>query len=208
MIPNLKKSQQRAIQYWFMDGLAELSGGLICLLLAIIFFIQHRLPVTPLSYKALFLIPFIIAFGIRWIMQRVKEHSTYLRTGKVTPKSGWENQGAMAIAISFTVLLLGLMFFQILQAPKSIDWMPGIGGLIFAFIFAWTGYQTALLRLYFLSLFCLLTGVGLAIVGLGGLLGATLLCILTSLILFVFGSVTRWTYLHQNPLLPEENDGH
>jgi len=208
MIANLKKSQQRAVQYWFMDGLAELSGGFICLFLAITFFIQHRLPVTPISYLAFFLIPFIIAFGIRWVIQRAKEHSTYLRTGKVTPKGGWENRGAMAVAISFTVLLLGLMFFLILQAPKPVDWMPGIGGLIFAFIFAWTGYQTALTRLYFLSLFCLVIGILLAIVGLGGFIGASLLCILTSLILFVSGSVTRWTYLHQNPLLPEENDEH
>jgi len=190
-----------------MDGLAELSGGFFCLLLAIIFFIQHRLPVTRLSYLALFLITFTIAFGIRWIMQRAKEHSTYLRTGKVTPKGGWENRGAMVIAIGFTVLLLVLMVSLTLQAPQSVDWTPGIGGLIFAFIFAWTGYQTALIRLYFLGLFCLLIGVGLAIVGLGGLLGATFLCILTSLILFVFGSVARWTYLHQNPLLPEEFDG-
>jgi hypothetical protein len=206
MITNLKKSQRRAIQYWFIDGLAELSGGFTCLLLAIIFFIQNKLPVTPLIYLALFLITFIVAFGIRWIIQRAKEHSTYLRTGKVTPKSGWENRGALAIAIGFTVLLIVLMAFLTLQARKSVDWTPGIGGLIFAFIFAWTGYQTALIRLYFLSLFCLLTGVLLVFVGPGGFPGAAFLCILTSLVLFVFGGVTRWTYLHQHPQLPEELD--
>jgi len=59
---------------------------------------------------------------------------------------------------------------------------------------------------FLIPLFCFLTGVLLAIVGPGGFPGAAFLCILISLVLFVFGGVTRWTYLHQNPHLPEEFD--
>jgi hypothetical protein len=43
MEKNIKATQRRAVQYWFADGLAELIGGVMCLLLAIYFIIQQIL---------------------------------------------------------------------------------------------------------------------------------------------------------------------
>jgi hypothetical protein len=203
----LKKSGQRAVQYWFVDGLAELSGGMICLLLAGLFYLLTRLPWTPLTNLVFFLVAFGGAYGIRWVVLRIKERSTFPRTGYVAPKSAREDRVGLAAAIVFTALLMVLMLFLVMQGPHSVVWTPAIGGLILGFIFGWAGYQTGLWRLNYLAAFCLVAGFGLSISSFGDLAGAAVLMVLTSLALFVFGGLTRWTYLHQNPVLPGETNG-
>jgi hypothetical protein len=208
MNENLNKSQQRALQYWFIDGLAELSGGVICLLLAIAFFLWGIVPQSPLTDLIFFLILFGGGYLIRRVVLRLKERTTYPRTGYVAYKRGKQNKVAFYIAIGFTILLLALQVLLVLNGQQSLMWIPAIGGLIFAFIFSWTGYQTAMPRFYFLAVFCLLVGFGLAISGIGNMFGAALLSALTGLILIAFGGLDRWNYTHQKLHPTGETDEH
>jgi hypothetical protein len=207
MNDKLNQSEQRAIQYWFVDGLAELSGGVICLLLAGLFILLSLVPWTPLTNLIFFLAAFGSAYAVRLVMLRIKEHSTYPRTGYVAPKSTREDRSGQAVAIIFTILLLVLMIYLIMNGAQSVQWMPAIGGLILSFIFGWAGHQTGLWRLYFLATFCLLAGFGLSIAGFGDLTGSAVLLALTSLMLFAFGSLSRWSYLHHTPVFPGESNG-
>jgi len=203
----LKKSGQRAIQYWFADGLAELSGGLICLLLAGLFYLLTLVPWSPLTNLAFFSIAFGGGYAIRRVFLRIKERSTYLRTGYVAPKSPREDKVGLAVAILFTALLMTLMLILLINGPQSLVWTTAIGGLILGFIFGWAGYQTGLWRLDFLAAFCLAAGFGLSISGFGDPGGVAVLMVLASLVLFAFGGLTRWTYLHHNPPLPGGTSG-
>jgi hypothetical protein len=208
MNTRLNQSGQRAIQYWFVDGLAYLSGGVICLLLACLNYFFSKVPWTILTNLIFFLVIFGGAYGLRRIMLRVKERSTYPRTGYVAPKTLREDKVGLAIAITFTILLLALMLINlIVNGAQSMKWMPAIGGLILGFIFGWAGYQTGLWRLYFLAAFDLLAGFGLSIIGISDFTGAALLMLLTSLVLFTFGGLTRWNYLHHTLTLPGEANG-
>jgi hypothetical protein len=202
MIKNLTTAQQRAIQYWFVDGLAELSAGLVCLVLAVLFLKWQVIFKTRWSLFVFFIAAFAFSFGLRLVIQRIKEHTTYLRTGYVAPLSGLENKRAVVIAIAFTILLLVVNFYLALQGQKDLLWTSGVAGLIFAFIFAWTGYLTALRRFYYLALFSLLVGVGLAFLKIGYLTGAAILFGLIGFILLIFGFRARWAYTHQNSPLP------
>jgi hypothetical protein len=208
METNLKALQKRAVQYWFVDGLAELCGGAICLLLAIYFAIQQILPASQGSFALIFLIVFVAAFGIRKLMLSIRERSTYPRTGFIEPKKGWEDRRFFGITVGFTVLLLGFMLFTILRGVQTLVWMPLICGGIFAFIYVLTGFQTKLMRFYFLAGFCLLLGVFLALSGLGDLWGTALLSLGTSLVLLAYGLVTRLTYLRQTKGIAEQTDEH
>jgi hypothetical protein len=204
---NLKASGQRAVQYWFVDGLAELSGGVVCMLLAIYFSLQQILPSSQGFFALIFLFVFVAAFGVRKLMLWYRERSTYPRTGFVEPKKGWEDRRLLGIEIGLTMLLLGFMLYTILRGIQTLMWMPALGGIIFAFIFGLAGYRTKLVRFYFLAGFCLLLGVFLAFSGLGDLWGAALLSLVTSIVLFAFGFVTRSAYLRQNrEILEQDNE--
>jgi hypothetical protein len=204
MEKNLEASQQRALQYWFADGLAELTGGIICLVLVIYFCIQQILPTSQGSFALLFLIVFVAAFGIRKLMIRYRERNTYPRTGFVEPMKGWEDRRLLYSVIGFTILLMGFMFVTILRGIQTMVWMPALSGIIFAFIFALAGYRTKLVRFYFLVGFCFVLGVILSLSGLGDLWGAALLSLCTALVLFAFGIITRISYLHQSTMITEQ----
>ncbi len=196
MDKDIKASQVRAVQYFFADGLAELSGSAICILLAVYFFILEILPVSQGGFAIFFLLVFMAAFGIRKLMFWYRERNTYPRTGFVEPKKR-EDRRLLGIEIGFTVILLGFLLYIILQGIQNIAWIPALCGVIFAFIFALAGYRTKLVRFYFLVVFCLLLGVVLALSGIDDFWGAAILCFITGLVLLSFGIVTRATYLHQ-----------
>jgi len=206
MEKNLKATQRRAVQYYFVDGLAELSGGLIGVLLAIYFIVMQILPSSQVSFPIIFLVLFVAAFGIRKLMFWYRERSTYPRTGFVEPKQGLQDPTLLIVAGGFTILLLGFMVFTIIRGIQTIRWMSIIAGAVLGFIFSLTGYRTRLARFYFLATFCLLLGVVLAFSGVGDFWGTALLCFGASLVLFAFGIVTRRNYLSQTQLTVEGTD--
>jgi hypothetical protein len=206
MDKNLKDSQRRAVQYMFVDGLAELSGGLICLLLAIYFCVQQILQASQGYFALIFLMVFVVAFGIRKLMLWYRQRSTYPRTGFVELKQGRQDHGLLVTAIVFTLLLMGFMLYTIIRGVQSILWMPALGGVVFAFIFALAGFRSTLVRFYFLGVFCLLMGVILSLSGLGDLLGTAVLSLLTGLVMFAFGAITRVAYLRQTKLTVGQAD--
>ncbi len=206
MDKNMQDSERRAVQYMFVDGLAELGGGLICLLLAIFFGVQQILQASQGSFALIFLIVFVAAFGIRKLMLWYRQRSTYPRTGFVELKQGRQDHGLLVTAIVFTLLLMGFMLYTIIRGVQTMVWMPALGGLVFAFIFALAGYRTKLVRFYFLGVFCLLLGVILSLSGLGDLLGSAVLSLLTGLVMFVFGVITRAAYLRQTNVTAEQAD--
>ena len=205
MDKDIKALQLRSVQYFFSDGLAELSGAAICMLLSIYFLILQVVPASQGGFAIFFLLVFVAAFGIRKLMFWYRERSTYPRTGFVEPKKR-QDRRLLGIEICFTVLLLGFMLYTILRGTQTMAWMPAISGIVFAFIFALMGSRTKLVRFYFLAGFCLVLGFLLALTGLGNLWGAALLSFITGLVLLSFGIVTRATYLHQPVVSMEQAD--
>jgi hypothetical protein len=205
MDDKLKATEQKARQYWFADGLAELSGAALCVLLAIYFAIQKILPQG--SFAILFLLVFVAGFGIRKLMYWIRQRSTYQRTGYVEYRKGLQNRSLLGVTIGFSVLLLGFMLYTMLQGIQTLAWLPIIGGTIFAFIFFLAAYRTKLTRIYYLAGFSLLLGIVAAWSGLSDFLGVALLSLVIGLVLLAFGILTRLTYLRQSGLKMEQDDG-
>lgn len=192
---NLNASQKHAVQYWFIDGLAELSCGVIAILLALFFIILQLSPLAQATFPVIYLLIFVAAFGIRKLMMWLRQRTTYIKTGYIELRKGWEEGWLLGLAIAFTVLLLGFMAYITLRGIQIVMWMPAIGGVILALIFFLAGYRTKLVRFIYLAIFCLLLGFDLAISGVGDYLGTAVLCLITSLVLLAFGSITRVLYL-------------
>jgi heme/copper-type cytochrome/quinol oxidase subunit 1 len=109
MTDDLKEPQLRTLQYWTVDGVGELFVGLLFLLVAIVYYLQESTTGSLLS-KVFGIVSVILvcggAFGGRWIMQRVKERTTYPRTGYVAYKREKYSKGDVAIAVGVMTLIL------------------------------------------------------------------------------------------------------
>lgn len=218
---NLSKVQKRASQYWFVDGLAELAAGLVSLFLAILFWFWQVVFTGRWSLLVILIAGLGVSLGIRLIIQRIKERTTYLRTGYAAPLSGLERKWQVAILAAFTLLLLALNYYLSTTGSQNLLWSPGLAGLVFAFIFGWTGVSKQLRRFYFLALLSLGAGIVLTILGMEPFRGIEVLAALTSdyfrgvgvlagivgLTLLWQGYRVRSTYIGQSPTLDGPVDG-
>lgn len=211
MNDDLKKPQLRALQYWLVDGVGELNVGFFFLLVGIVYYLQESAPGSLLS--KIFSIASVLlvcggAFGGRRIIQRIKERTTYPRTGYVAYKSGWKNKGDVAIAIGVMALLLAFVVFTMVTDTKLTDWGPVVCGLCMGTLLVQAGYRSALPRFYILAFLGLLIGAGLVVSGFSIVLSLPLFFGLNGLILLTSGSRTLWKYLRQTPALQDAPDEH
>ena len=206
MNKNFTKVQERALQYWFVDGLAEFASGLVSLFLAVLFSIWQVIFMWRWSLPVILVAGFAVSFGLRLIIQRIKERTTYLRTGYAAPFNGLESKRSIVITIAFALLLLGSNYYLTTNGPQGLLWSPGMAGVAFAFGFAWTGALTKLRRFYFLALLSLCVGVALAVLGMDYFRGVGVLAGVVGLILLYQGFRARKAYISQNPALGKPID--
>lgn len=217
MTDDLKKYQQRTVQYDHVDGTPELAFGGLFLLIAICSYIFAKLPDLSNSIFSTLIIMLVFVGGgflIGRLGQIFKERVTYPRTGYVAYKrQGRPIKRSTRLMIwigvpLLTVILLALLFLNRQRVPAqsqdfaSYVW-PGLTGLLFSGIWAIAGWKIALPRYYFIAAATFLIGVGLLVSGVGVNLGMALLFGAMSLVLFTSGGVTLWKYLRQSPL-PQE----
>jgi hypothetical protein len=202
MDDNLKEPQLRALQYWIVDGVSELLVGFIFLLAAIIYYVQASIPGSLLS-KILGIASVIlvcgVGFGGRWIIQHIKERTTYPLTGYVAYKSGWKNKWNVVIAIVVMALLLAYVVFTTVTDTNLTNWGPVVCGLLMGALMVQAGYRLDQPRFYLLAFFGVLVGIGLVLSGLRIEYSLPLFFGLNGLVLLVSGGLTLWKYLHQTP---------
>ena len=152
----VKKQKQRSLQYWYIDGLSEMSIASVFLLIALNFLIVYNLPDTLLTaILAGVGQPLIIILGVilaRKVIGNVKERVTYPRTGYIKyhtrkGKKRW-------IHLFFTMLLSA--FFAI-AASLAMNYLDDIQtiifiGLLMAFAMLIIANRIRLMRFYLIAL--------------------------------------------------------
>jgi hypothetical protein len=210
MTDDLKDPQLRTLQYWTVDGVGELFVGLLFLLVAIVYYLQESTTGSLLS-KVFGIVSVILvcggAFGGRWIMQRVKERTTYPRTGYVAYKREKYSKGDVAIAVGVMALILAFVIFTTVTDTKLTGWGPLVCGLIMGVLMIQAGYRLGQHRYYLLAFIGILIGMGLVLSGLRIEYSFPLFFGLDGLILLGSGSLKLVKYLHQTPVpSPESPD--
>lgn len=206
MNDELEQVVQRTRQYWFADGLVELSIGGIFIFLGLYFLVQSFL--QPRSFL-LFILQagFILAiFGSiylgRRLVSRYKFRMTHPRTGYVTYKQASKTQRMLSISlVLFMVTLIVALF---LTTTISMNWIPAITGLFGSIIWLISAARVGLIRLYVQSLLSLLLGVGLSLTSLETYQSLAVYYTVIGLVLILSGGLTLIRYLRQNP--PLKND--
>jgi hypothetical protein len=204
MPDDLKKSQLRTIQYFYVDGSFEFGFGLLCLILAIFFYAETSMHgwLAAIVDSSLVLVMIGGAWLIRHLIKLLKERVTWPRTGYVTynrqnsAKRGWR------IALGLGVGILVAVVATVLSKTPGIhlNTMPMLSGFLLGVVFAFLGWRTTMLRFYLLALFsCMLGGVlayspavdNFALAGYYLVFG---------LVLINAGAFVLRAYLRQNPL--------
>jgi hypothetical protein len=204
MPDDLKQSQLRTIQYFYVDGSFEFGFGLLCLILAVFFYAETSLHgwLAALVDSSLVLVMIGGTWLIRHVITLLKEKVTWPRTGYVKysrqngGKRGWR------ITLGLGVGILVAITATVLASTPGIhlNSMPLLSGILLGLVFVFLGWRTSTLRFYLIGLLSTLLGAVLAYrlavdnVALAGYY------LVFGLVLIATGAFVLRAYLRQNPL--------
>ncbi len=201
MKDELQQAQQRAMRYFYVDGMPEMAFGLICLLLGLCFYFEGILPKESILYKILDMSFVLIVIAGSLLVGRIigyfKQRITYPRTGYVNYRkaTGKARLFQIGFAAGLAILISVLVSILFTRAPESFAWMPAVTGIIFSAVMFFVGVRAGLLRYYLLSLLGILLGGGLSIAGIGDILGLGIFYLGMALVLLLTGGWVLISYL-------------
>ena len=212
MKTNLSDVEQRVNRYWYTDGLGELIGGSMFLLLGLYFAIQDFLgPESPLSamlQASLALLLIGGAFASRRLINALKTRITYPRTGYVEYRVNQKEAGSkrvLAFILAFTVAALAVAFVGIFKSFNSMVAVTGfIVGMILVLLRA---KSSGLMRFYFLGALSAVLGLAISTRGFSEGYALGLYYALMGVCFLISGGLTLAHYLRENPLPAEGPSG-
>ena len=211
MYSNASDVEKRVTRYWYSDGIGELIGGVMFILLGLYFaaqeFMGQNSLVSVMLQVSLALLMIGGAFLSRRLVAALKARLTYPRTGYVeyqVDESQAKWRRVWVIAIAFVVSALSMVFVRTFEILDSIVAVTGVV-VALALIFL-RAKSAGITRFYFLGGMSLVLGLALSIsrlpngYSLGLFYGSMGVCFLLS------GGLTLARYLHENPLPAEGQD--
>jgi hypothetical protein len=212
MKANFADVEQRVKRYWYTDGIGELLGGGLFLLLGLYFSIQQYFGDQSLvgvilqSSFAVFLIGGVV-IGRR-LINLLKTRLTYPRTGYVEYPTTEKNaiwRRILAMVIAMTVAIFSIVITRRIEA---IDAMVAVTGVLVAVIlFVKQGWSSGLQRFYVLSAVSLILGIALSVSGLPSGYNLSAFYGFMGIAFAVSGGLTLQHYLQENPMPAEEQHG-
>ncbi len=212
MQTNFSDVEQRVKRYWYSDGIGELIGGGLFLLLGLYFPIQQYFGDQSLVGAILQSGLIVILIGAVFIGRRtinaLKTRLTYPRTGYVdysAPEKHvmWRRVFTISIAMSIAIFSIAIT-----RRINTIDSMVAVTGVLVAVILlVKQGWSFGVARFYVLSAASLILGIALSVSGLPSGYNLGLFYGLMGTAFAVSGSLTLRQYLKQNPMPAEDSRG-
>jgi hypothetical protein len=197
--------EQRVNRYWYSDGLAEILGAGMFILLGIYFAAQDFLgPDSAWSgilQVSLVLILIGGAFVSRRSINSLKTRLTYPRTGYVEYRVNEKERRsrlALVFLLAFSVSALTVAFVAIF---KSFDSMVAVTGVVVGMILVLLRAKASgLARFYVLGAISFVLGLVISASGLSNGYALGLYYASMGVCFLVSGGLTLMHYLHENPL--------
>ena len=208
----ISQVEQRVKRYWYTDGIGELIGGGVFLILALYFTMQEYFgeqSVVGGLLQGFFIVIMIGAIFLgRKLVNFLKTRLTYPRTGYVEYRQSGRNTMWMrflAVIVGMTVAMASIF---ITRSIESIDSMAAITGVLVAVIFlVKQGWSFGVARFNFFSLFSLVLGVILSVSGLPSGYNLGLFYGIMGVTLALSGGLILKRYLGDNPMAAEDRNG-
>lgn len=211
MTDHFSNVEQRVMRYWYTDGLGELIGGGMFMLLGGYFAGQEFLKandfVSGLMQASLVLVLVGGMFFGRWLIKLLKSRLTYPRTGYVEYRV--DKQASNMRRISVGIIAAVVAAFTIVfskQTSYFLDLTVALTGMLVGLILiVMQGRRSDLKRFYVLGGLSFVLGIVLALSGLPNGYGLGAYYGLMGLAYIVSGSLVLRRYLQENPM-PTEHD--
>ena len=205
MQTNLSDVQQRVKRYWYTDGIGELIGGGMFILLGIYFALQGVVGQDSLLGGILQVSLILLMIGgsliSRKLINGLKTRLTYPRTGYVEYQVNEVNiksRRIWVILVAFAVSSLTMVFARLFQSLDSIVAVTGVAvGLILVILRA---KSSGMARFYVLGAVSIVLGLVLSVSGLPNAYNLGLFYGLMGLCFIISGGWTLRRYLEENPL--------
>lgn len=210
MQPDLSKVEQRVKRYWYTDGIGELVGGGMLVLLGIYFALQESIQsflggnslIGLILQMGFFLLLFLAGGWMNGqLVNLLKARLTYPRTGYVEYQTGrgrsskgkWFLLVVLSAGIAAAMNLLARLF-------QSFDAMVAMTGLLGAWVFMILHARSSgFTRFYVLAGVSIVLGLVLSVTGLSISHNAGLFYGLMGICVAISGGWTLRRYLQQNP---------
>lgn len=211
MQSNLSDIEKRVTRYWYTDGIAELIGGGMFLLLGGYFAAQELMGqnsmIGGLLQASLALLMIGGAFISRRLVNALKTRLTYPRTGYVeyqVDENQVKSRRIWAFALACVVSVLMMIFVRTFQIIDSLVAVTGVVvGLVLIFLRAKSAGVT---RFYLLGGISFVLGLILSISELPDGYSLGLFYGLMGVCFVVSGGLTLGKYLRENPIPVDGRD--
>ena len=213
METKLSDVEERVKRYWYTDGIGELIGGGMFVLLGIYFALQEVLgqdsTLGGILQASFVLLMIGGVFVSRRLINTLKTRLTYPRTGYVeyqVNERGMRWRRVLAVVLAFVISALTIAFVRLFQFFDSI---VAVTGLIVALILVVLRTKSSgLARFYVLGAISLVLGLALSLSGLPNGYSLGLFYALIGGCFFISGGLTLRRYLQENPLpAVNQNEG-
>ena len=202
---NLSDVEQRVKRYWYTDGIGELTGGGMFVLLGIYFALQEFLgqnsTIGGVLQVSLVLLMIAGTFISRRLVNTLKTRLTYPRTGYVEYQADERNirwRQILVVILAFSISALTLIFVRLFQ---SLDAMVAVTGLVVGLVLViLRAKSSGVTRFYILGAASLVLGLTLSVSGLPNGYSLGLFYGLMGVCSFISGGLTLRRYLKENPL--------
>lgn len=210
MEDNFSNVERRVQRYWYTDGIGELIGGGMFILLGLYFALQEFLGqesiVGGILQASLVLLMIVGTFVSRKLVSALKTRLTYPRTGYVEYSVNERSlrwSGMFAALLAVAVSALTVVFARTFRFLASMVAVTGVVvGLILVVLRA---KSAGLARFYVLGAASLVLGLAFSISGLPNGYSLGLFYGLMGVCFIISGGLTLRRYLKENPL-PAETD--
>lgn len=207
MKDNLQDWANRPQRYWYVDGLAEIGGGVVILSLGILFGISGLFAegkskglLTGIGQPVLII---GLSLLVRWIVAHLKERITYPRTGYVAYRRPEPRRRISGILLAVLFATgIGLVVF-ISRSWLNLQWLPAITGVFAGLLILIIALRIRLLRFYLLAGFTLAVGIATALLKLAEPYDSTVFFCGLGLGWIVSGAATLIRYLRSTTPLRE-----
>ena len=213
MQSNFSDVEQRVKRYWYTDGIGELIGGGMFVLLGTYFALQEYLGQNSLVGGILQVSLILVMIGgmalSRWLVSTLKTRLTYPRTGYVeyqVDERRMKSRRVWVAILAFTISALTMVFVRLFQSFDSIVAVTGVAvGLILVILRA---KSSGLARFYVLGAVSVILGLALSVSRLPNGYSLGLFYGSMGVAFMLTGAFTLRRYLEENPLPADAEHQH
>ena len=204
MTEDLKHSQLRTVQYFFVDGSFEVGFGFLCLILAVFFYTETRVEgwVSGLVDGSLVLVMIGGAWLINRLIKQIKERITWPRSGYITYTRPEGRRRTWRIVLGMLggglVAVAATVFTS--TSNLHIAVIPLLSGCLLGLVMVFLGWRASILRFYLLGLVSAFLGLALAYSRWPDSTPLAGYYFFFGLVLLLSGICALRSYLRRNPL--------